>query len=228
MHTPTVPRSTIVAAASVVLATGVGLLVGLLLGNPLPGAAFGLGLLLGGVGSILAIPALRGTPAGVRGAAIDDAVTGWAEFHRELARARRFDGTFAIIRLSPGAIGSEELVALRNEIAAGSRRIDRLWIDHDDLLMVLPETTQATAETAMARIRSAVGSVAGLEPRIAMFPEHGITSGALIAAVYGSSQEDVPTPIASIRPSPLGIDLDATVSALDVLEAPDSLVGQSG
>ena len=186
---------------SMIFASLVGLIVGLLFGDPLPGVAFGLGLLLGGVGSVVVVPALRAAPAGIKGAAIDDVGTGWVEFHRELARARRFDRQFAIARFSVGRSPDQGvLVGLRNEIALISRRIDRLWIDEDHILLLLPEATEAAAKAALSRVHVGVAAAVAFEPGLALYPEHGITSGALIAAVYGSGQADVPTPIAAARP----------------------------
>lgn len=179
----------------------VGLIVGLLVGDPLPGLVFGLGLLLGAVGSVVVVPALRAAPAGIKGAAIDDAGTGWVEFHRELARARRFDRPFGIVRFSAGRSPDQGvLVGLRNEIAVISRRIDRLWIDEDHILLLLPEATEASAKAALSRIHVGVPAAVAFAPGLALYPEHGITSGALIAAVYGNGQADVPTPIAAARP----------------------------
>jgi len=208
----------------------VGLIVGLLFGDPLPGVAFGLGLLLGGVASVVVVPALRAAPAGIKGAAIDDVAAGWIEFHRELARARRFDRPFAIVRFSVGRSPDQGvLVGLRNEIAAISRRIDRLWIDEDHILLLLPEATEAAAEAALARINVRVPAAVAVEPGLAMYPEHGITSGALIAAVYGSGQEDVPTPIAAARPelwlqSAAGMAIQTEGAA----GGPDEVASQSG
>ncbi len=179
----------------------VGLVVGLLVGDPLPGVAFGLGLLVGGAASVVVVPALRSAPAGIKGAAIDDVAAGWIEFHRELARARRFDRPFAIVRFSVGRSPDEGvLVGLRNEIAAISRRIDRLWIDEDHILLLLPEATEAAAKAALSRVYVGVPAAVAFAPGLALYPEHGITSGALIAAVYGNGQAEVPTPIAAARP----------------------------
>jgi len=209
----------------------VGLIVGLLVGDLLPGLTFGLGLLVGCLGSILVVPALRAAPAGITGAAIDEAAAGWAEFHRELARARRFDGQFAIVRFSTGASADDDaLVGLRNEIASISRRIDRLWIDEDNILLLLPGSTHAAAEAAIARIVDGVPAASAVDAGVAMYPEHGITSGSLIAAVYGSGREDVPTPIGAVRPElwmqsilPMGGLADAAASPAD-----DDLAGQGG
>jgi hypothetical protein len=216
--------------AIAVAAALVGLIVGLLFIDPLPMLAFGLGLLLGCLCSIFFVPALRAAPAGITGAAMYEAAAGWAEFYRELARARRFEGQFAIARFSTGGLSDyEALVDLRRELASISRRIDRLWIDEDNILLLLPGTTQAAAEAALARILERVPAGLAVDPGVAMYPEHGITSGALIAAVYGSGNEDVPTPIGAVRPelwmqatSSTGSDSDAAAGP------PDDVAGQRG
>jgi hypothetical protein len=218
-------------SASVLLAALLGILVGLLAGDPLPGIAFGLGLLVGGIASILVVPALRAAPAGLKGAAIDDAASGWAEFHRELARARRFDGQFAIVCFSRGeSTDPDELVSLRNEIAASSRRIDRLWIDGGHILLLLPETTQAAADAVLSRIRALTPAALAVEPGVARFPEQGITSGALIAAVFGSGQEDVPTPIGAVRPDFWPQSAPEPLTVVDTVAAipDDDMATQSG
>jgi hypothetical protein len=212
-----------------ILAALVGLIVGLLLGDPVPGVVFGLGLLLGAVASVVVVPALRAAPAGIKGAAIDDAGTGWVEFHRELARARRFDRPFAIVRFSVGRSPDQGLlVGLRNEIAAISRRIDRVWIDEDHILLLLPEATEAAAKAALSRVHVGVAAAVAFEPGLALYPEHGITSGALIAAVYGSGQAEVPTPIAAARPE-LWLQSAAGVSQADgPAGTSDEVASQSG
>ena len=189
--------------AFAIIAALLGIVVGALIGDPLPGLALGFGMLLGAAGSILVVPALRGAPAGVRGGAIADADAGWSEFHRELARARRFDGQFVIARFPvPSVPEPTALAAIRDELAVRGRRIDRLWIDGEDILLLLPETSKYAAENVLARIRAGTSALADVQPGLAVFPEHGITSGALISAVYGSGQADVPTPIGALRPEP--------------------------
>jgi hypothetical protein len=188
-----------VAAGIIALLLGVALAV--VTGDPVPGVAFGIGILVGAVGSIFVVPALQRAPGGVIGAAVDDSARGWAEFHRELARARRFESPFALIRFTLGGTPDEAtLHAVRDEIARGARRIDRLWVDDDDILALLPASTEIATQVMLARARSAVPALASIEPSLALFPEHGITSGALIAAVYGGDRNDAPTPIAAVRP----------------------------
>lgn len=182
-----------------IVTVGLGVAVAYLTGDLGTGAALALGVVLGVAGSIFVVPALRAAPAGV-GAAVDDSASGWAEFHRELARARRFEVPFALVRFSPGEADQTALEAIRDAVATGARRIDRLWVDGSDVIALLPASTETATQAMLARTRASVAALADVEPSVALFPEHGITSGALIAAVYGGDRNDVPTPIAAVRP----------------------------
>ena len=220
-------RPSVTATALVIPAALLGLAVGLLLGDPMPGAAFGLGLLFGSVGAILVIPALRATPAGVSGAAMDDAAGGWAEFHRELARARRLDQPFAIARFDlPAGSEAAAIGELLEGIAAAVRRIDRAWLDDDHVLLLLPGAARPTANAALARIRVEVPMAADLTPGMAVFPEDGVTSGALVSAAYGSGPIDLPTPLGARRPdrSPIAAALAPEIVAM----ADDDVAARGG
>jgi hypothetical protein len=122
-------------------------------------------------------------PAVELAAAVSDSIAGWREFHRELARARRFNRPFAIVRYPDAAADPRVGTRLRDRIASVSRRIDRIWVDGTDLFALLPEADTGAVDAAVTRVRSRLG----LSPAadiIATFPESGITSGALIAALY--------------------------------------------
>jgi hypothetical protein len=203
------------ALAFAIIAALIGLIVGLLIGDPLPGVALALGLVLGAAGSILVVPALRPAEPGVVGSALDPAAAGWAEFHRELARARRFEGQFVLLRFPvTGFDGPGAVAALRYELALRGRRIDRLWVDDGHILVLLPETGREAVGTVLARIRQASPILAEIEPGLAIFPEHGITSGALLAAVYGAGMADVPTPIGARRPETRPLEADGALEEL--------------
>lgn len=210
------------------VAAGLGLAVAFVTGDAATGFALAAGVLLGVVGSIFVVPALRAAPAGV-GAAVDDAAGGWAEFHRELARARRFESPFALVRFSPGGDPDEAaLQAIRDEIATGARRIDRLWVDGNDVIALLPASTESATQAMLARTRGSVAALADVEPSVALFPEHGITSGALIAAVYGGDRNDVPTPIAAVRPEPRAHAPAGPLDGAAGTESGDETVAQGG
>jgi len=190
----------VIAATVLTLTLLIGLAAGVGTGQPLIAAALAAGLIVGYATAFLTVPALRLGRRGTTGAAIDDANTGWAEFHRELTRARRFDGRFGLVRLDGGrASAAEDLAAIRDRIAGVTRRIDRVWIDGEEILLLLPEATTVAVEAAIGRIRPVVPDAVLANPGIAIFPQHGITSGSLIAAAYGAGVEDVPTPITTAR-----------------------------
>lgn len=186
-----------IAATVITLTLVIGLAVGIASGQPAIAVVLAVGLAVGYATAFLTVPALRLGRRGTTGAAIDDATTGWAEFHRELTRARRFDGSFALVRLNSAA--GDETNAIRDRIAGVTRRIDRVWVDGGQILLLLPEAPTAAVEAAIGRIRPVVPEAVVADPGIAIFPQHGITSESLIAAAYGAGVEDVPTPITIAR-----------------------------
>jgi hypothetical protein len=188
----------VIAATVITLTLVIGLAVGVASGQPAIAVALAVGLAVGYATAFLTVPALRLGRRGTTGAAIDDATTGWAEFHRELTRARRFDGSFALVRLN-GAAAGDETNAIRDRIAGVTRRIDRVWVDGGQILLLLPEAATAAVDAAIGRIRPVVPEAVVADPGIAIFPQHGITSESLIAAAYGAGVEDVPTPITIAR-----------------------------
>jgi hypothetical protein len=144
------------------------------------GIAFALGAALAASVMVLSAATQRPIPLA---AVTAEPAQGWAEFHRELNRARRFDRPFGIVRFV--GVGADEAsgVHVRDRVAALARRIDRLWIDEGDLFMLLPESDAGAVETAVARARYRIGDV--LETSFtAIFPANGITSGSLVACLY--------------------------------------------
>jgi hypothetical protein len=186
----------------------VGALVGVIT-EPSIGVAMGLGGVLAAGASLIVLTPGRGRDIAA-GGAVSDAVSGWAEFHRELARSRRFERSFAIVRLSAsGGHGDEALATVRDHVAGAARRTDRAWIDGNDVLVLLPETDSTTAAGFVARVAGGLTETL-LTPTIATFPQDGITSGALISVAYGGAAV-VPTPISAVRsdPRPTSVDADA-------------------
>jgi hypothetical protein len=149
-------------------------------------------------------------------AATSEPPEGWSEFHRELARARRFDRPFGIVRYVGVGQGVMTDRHLRDKVAALGRRIDRVWLDGGDLFVLMPESDAGAVETAVARARYRVGEA--LERSIsATFPANGITSGSLIACLY---QGDA-SPVAIGALGPVASAL-STVSSTDGGELAES------
>ena len=131
--------------------------------------------------------------------------TGWEDVHRELARARRYQRSMAILRL-PGGAGtdaSERAIA----IVPYLRRIDRIWSEHGDVNVLLPDTDRAAAERLVGRLQARQPAAVGPSPAIATFPVDGLTSGALLAVLYGTPLPTVAVPIGVGRPVELPADV---------------------
>ena len=143
-------------------------------------------------------------------AATSEPTEGWSEFHRELARARRFDRPFGIVRYVDVGGGVMTERHLRDKVAAVARRIDRVWLDGGDLFVLMPESDAGAVETAVARARYRVGEA--LDRTVsATFPANGITSGSLIACLYQGDAS--PVAIGALGP---------VASALSSVSATDS------
>lgn len=140
--------------------------------------------------------------------------TGWEDVHRELARARRHERPLAIVRL-PGASGTDA-AARSAAIAPYLRRIDRTWSEHGDVNVLLPEADRSAAEILVERLRKRQPDAVG-GANIATFPADGLTSGALLAALYGTPMVSVAAPKGVGRP----VDLPADVIELRPHLVPD-------
>ncbi len=131
--------------------------------------------------------------------------TGWEDVHRELARARRFKRSMAIVRL-PGADGSDGTTRA-TAIAPYLRRIDRVWSEHGDVNLLLPDTDRPAAELLVRRLQARQPGAVGSDPGIATFPVDGLTSGALLSALYGAPLPSVPVPVGIGRPADESADV---------------------
>jgi hypothetical protein len=144
---------------------------------------------------------------------------GARQFGRELMRARRHETPLALVRLPDAVAGGGS--DARRRIAAARRhlrRIDVVWVRGRDVVLVLPETDGVTAATVIERLRSLVPSVlAGVEPKIAAFPEDGLTAGALLAAIEGRPllvPNAMPAPAAPALPVARDVPHPATAAML--------------
>ncbi len=151
----------------------------------------------------------------VRMSSASSTEAGWADVHREIARSRRHERSMAIIRL-PGEAGSDAS-ARAASIAPFLRRIDRTWADQGEVNVLLPETDREAAELLIERLRARQPDAIGVGPAIATFPTDGLTSGALLAALYGTPLPSVAVPVGVGRPT----DLPADVIALRPHLLPD-------
>jgi len=140
---------------------------------------------------------------------------GWQEFHRELARARRFDRPFGIVRFVDVGSGVVSERRVRDRVAVLARRIDRVWLDGGDLFVLLPESDAAAVETAVERARYRVREALDVAVT-ATFPANGITSGALIACLYQGDAS--PVAIGALAPVPSALASVAASEADELAE----------
>lgn len=142
----------------------------------------GVGLILAlGVGVLVQAAVQRAPAASV---SMDEVQAGWHHFAVELDRARRHERPLAVIRISPPADTSRSEADRKRELARQLRSVDRAWIDGDDIYILLPESDSAAGQAMLSRIGRLGSSWVG-EARMAAFPDDGITTAALLAALRG-------------------------------------------
>ena len=124
---------------------------------------------------------------------------GWAEFRRELRRSRRSVKSMTLLRLrgpaDPEAAAAADLPGLSRRLHEHLRLVDRTWVDDGSVYVLLPESTRASADALLARLRTIAPELLVEDLRLATFPDDGLTSGALISAVHGAALSEEPTPI---------------------------------
>jgi hypothetical protein len=123
----------------------------------------------------------------------------WAEFRRELNRSRRYERRFVLVSFPirhevPGRrwYDGDEGGSV-TEVQSLLRSVDHTWASGGQVYALLPESDRATADAFLTRLR-------GLDPkglvvseaRVVAFPEDGVTSGALLAALEGKPIEGTP------------------------------------
>jgi hypothetical protein len=162
-----------------------------------PGLATVVGLLgLGALVALLVSAPARSTPPL---ATSDD--TSWTEFRRELRRARRTGRPLTLLRIaseelpSGGAGGPSDLLGRSRKLGLHLRLVDRTWVDDASIYVLLPESPRAAADALIGRIRAASPAELPARVHIATFPENGLTSGALLAAVHNRFVDAIPIPI---------------------------------
>jgi hypothetical protein len=184
-------------------------------------------LVLAVIAGAIAATAVADRAAFRRGIAVP---TWYDELHREFDRARRHGRPFALIRAELPTSSRRRLVGVMDGLArqlpemvgTGLRITDRVWVEDDALVVLAPEADQAAAQALAARLQDAmhegVGSRSDLRWSIAVFPDDGLTTGALLAALdHGARGRSLPSPISPLPAPPSattgpGDDVAATVS----------------
>lgn len=108
----------------------------------------------------------------------------WDSFRRELDRSRRFGRPFVLVRIPahdedrPNGSSDGSLAMLPLML----RSIDHVWAMDGSMYLLLPESNGDVARDVLARLRSAMPDVLPEEGvEIALFPDDGLTTGALLA-----------------------------------------------
>lgn len=115
----------------------------------------------------------------------------------ELSRSRRYGRSFVLMRVGGKRPGRRMRVRWPRRrpqsvdasvVKALFRRIDYIWPDGDGFVVLLTECGIGKVDGVVGRIRAALEEWMGdVEISIAAFPEHGLTSGALMAALDGGT-----------------------------------------
>ena len=154
-------------------------------------AAWPLYVAAGALGALFLVGALRGRTVADTGAQIRQSEAGWAALHAELARSRRHDRRFAILTIpksvwsapdSTAEDGIEAGLRAATDVHALLRRPDRAWTDGSSLHVLLTDCDRQQAWVFLQRARLGLPQLFADEGvHLAIFPEDGITLGALLA-----------------------------------------------
>jgi hypothetical protein len=154
----------------------------------------------------------------------------WAEFRREFRRSRRHARPLTLIRVPGDAIrggtlhdavtGDRDLHDWTRELTRNLRLIDRAWIDEGSVYLLLPESTRTAATVLLDRLRDSGLHVPDV--RTACFPEDGLTTGAIVAAVHDAIVQPVPI---ALRTAPAG-DEDARATEVPPVRSMSEVAGR--
>jgi hypothetical protein len=155
----------------------------------------------GGIASLVAVAGLvvsRASEKSNRSVA-EHVQGGWTALQSELARSRRHDRRFAIVGIPddlwrlPSA-GSEDGGQMGFDVAdavqALVRRPDRAWVDGPMLHVLLTDCDRRQGLAFLERAGLAMPQVfADDRVNLVVFPDDGITLGALVARLRGAAPE---------------------------------------
>jgi hypothetical protein len=157
---------------------------------------------VGALGVAMALVASRRPLAHVEADRGPDAE--WAEYRREFRRSRRNGRPLTLLRIHADDPGAVEPHRMATGIGRHLRLVDRAWADDGSVFVMLPESAGDAAGTLLARIRESDPALVPGTPRVATFPVDGLTTTALIAALYDAAVEPVPLPVGARAPGQSG------------------------
>jgi hypothetical protein len=111
------------------------------------------------------------------------------ELRLELDRSRRFGHPFALVGI--WCRPKQERWTFVREVATALdtfvRRVDRVWIQGSGVYVLLPECDRTKLEATLDRLRDPLSRLLGEDARAevsaAVFPDDGLTTGALFSAL---------------------------------------------
>jgi hypothetical protein len=130
----------------------------------------------------LASPQVASAPKALAG----EHTSGWERFGLELERSRRHARPLALLRLTRRRGEGSAAIDL-DEVEAQVRAVDVAWSDRRHVYILLPETDRPALSRAIARLAASLPEIAEAELRLAIYPDDGITSGALISRLDASA-----------------------------------------
>lgn len=108
----------------------------------------------------------------------------WDALSYELERGRRFERPFVLVHL-PNLTGEERPEAEVSGVLASLRAIDFGWVTEQGVHLLLPEVGRDEGEACIKRLLEVAPDLAA-HARMAVFPEDGVTRGALLARLAGN------------------------------------------
>ena len=170
-----------------VLAWSVGIVPPTWLAASVMGSAF--------VAAVIAVSRPRPAPSELVSLHVDGDV--WSAFERELARARRYKRSLALIRGPiPGGTRLTPPHELLTRVGESLRAVDTVWVQDEALWLLIPEADHEVA----ARVAERLAATDAIQPeaiRIASFPLDALTAGALISMVQRNQTGPIHLPVRS-------------------------------
>lgn len=126
----------------------------------------------------------------------------WAVLWREVDRSRRHHHELVLVRLGPPARGRGDrrlVLGAAAALRAATRSVDVLWVADETIFMLLPESDRAAAEGLLRRVGGVIADLAPDGPRLACFPQDGLTANALRAAVGARAATPTALPVGAAR-----------------------------
>lgn len=154
--------------------------------------------------SIAAVGAAR--PAvGEAGSFVRHVEAGWTGLRTELARSRRHDRKFTLVGVpdrvwcapaEPPVINAEAALDVAQSVQSLVRRPDRAWADASMLHILLTDCDRDQGQAFLDRARIAMPQLFDDERvRLVVFPDDGITLGALVNGLADELAKVAPEPV---------------------------------